>query len=392
MAAIKSKALSALTQAALALPGVAGASMQADYLFSHYKEDDIPRSQLQTNATAERYEIQSHMFRLVAPLGENTAGLNLTYETMSGASPWYVQPDPTTGKPLQAMSGASIREERVDLQGTWSMPIAPFSTAFSLGYSNEDDYEAVNGGVELELEDKERGLTWTGGLGYSDDTLTPTREAGGKPTSTAKDDKNTLTLYGGAALVLNAATVVQTSLSYARHDGFLSDPYKQIYIEDRGGPGTFDNRPGDRQSWALTGKLRHHLAGPNAAVHVDYRYFHDDWEIDAHTLEVAWHQVLPQQWRITPSLRWYSQSQAFFYAPYFATARDDGHGSSDYRLSPYGAVSARLDVNKAIGGLSLGAGVEYYDSDADYALESVEVENPGLVQYLSFQARLAYRF
>lgn len=390
MAVTKSTALSALTQAALALPGVAGASMQADYLFSYYKEDDIPRAQLQTNATSERYEIQSHLFRLVAPYGDNTAGLNLTFESMSGASPWYVQPDPTTGKPLQAMSGASIREERIDVQGTWSMPIAPFTTAFSLGYSTEDDYEAINGGAELELRDDERGLTWTGGLGYSADTLEPTQ--GNFPTSTRKDDKNTLTVYGGAALVLDAATVVQTSLSYARHDGFLSDPYKQIYVEDRGGAGSFDSRPDGRQSWALTGKLRHHFAGPNAAVHVDYRYFHDDWEIDAHTLEVAWHQVLPQQWRLTPSLRWYSQSQAFFYAPYFATARNDGYGSSDYRLSPYGALSARFDVNKAFGGLSLGAGVEYYDADADYALKSVEVENPGLVQYLSFQARLAYRF
>jgi len=388
VAAIKSKALGALTHAALALPGVAAAEVQTDYLYSFYQEADTPGSQTSSGRSVERYEIQSHMFRLVAPVGEQTLGLNLTYETMSGASPWWVQPDPTTGKPVNVMSGASIRDERVDVQGTWSLPIAPFTTAFSLGYSTEDDYEAINGGAELELRDDDRGLTWTGGLGYSDDKLSP-EEGTSSPNVIDSETKNTLTLYGGAALVVDAATVVQASLNYQRGDGFLSDPYKLALV---GSVPIADSRPDGRQSWALTTKLRHHLAGAKAAIHVDYRYFHDDWEIDAHTLEVAWHQVLPRQWRLTPSLRWYSQSQAFFYAPYYLAARGDGYASSDYRLSPYGAVSARFDVNKAFGNLALGAGVEWYDADADYALKSVEVENPGLVEYLSAQLRVTYRF
>ncbi|HSW11344.1 MAG TPA: DUF3570 domain-containing protein [Solimonas sp.] len=388
MAAIKnSKALAALTHAALALPGVAAAEVQTDYLYSFYQEKDTPGSQTSSGQSVERYQIHSHMFRAVMPMGENTLGANLTYETMSGASPWWVQPD-TNGKPVNVMSGASIRDERVDLQGTWSLPIEPFQAAFSLGYSAEDDYEALNGGAELELRDDERGLTWTGGLGYSDDQLKP-EHGTSSPNVIDSESKSTLTLYGGAAMVLNAATVVQANINYQRGDGFLSDPYKLAWI---GGSTVADSRPDGRQSWALSGKLRHHLASSNAAIHVDYRYFHDDWEIDAHTLEVAWHQVLPDQWRITPALRWYSQSQAFFYAPYYQAARSDGFASSDYRLSPYGAVSARLDVSKALENLALGAGVEWYDADGSYALKSVDVANPGLVEYLSFQARITYRF
>lgn len=387
---MSSRTLLALTQAALALPGVAAAEVQTDYLFSYYDEQDIPRAQLAQGATAERYEIKSHLFRAVTSLDEQTLGLNLTYESMSGASPWYVQPQPGTGRPLQAMSGASIREERIDVQGTWSRPVAPnLQTALSAGYSDEDDYRAINGGIELELEDAERGLTLTGGVGYSADELEPTQ--GVFPTGTRKDDKDTLTVYGGGALVLDAATVAQLSVNYQRGDGYLSDPYKQAWIEGESNT-VQDSRPDGRQSWAVTGKLRHHLAGPNAALHLDYRYYHDDWEIDAHTLEFAWHQALPGSWRLSPSVRWYSQSQAFFYAPYYQTRRSDGFASSDYRLSPYGAVSGRLDLNKAFGGLTLGLGAEYYQADADYALEDVDVENPGLVEYVSYQARVSYRF
>lgn len=384
-----SKALAALTQAALALPGVAAAAeIQTDYLFSYYKEGDLDASK-KTGGASERYEILSHMFRAVVPMDEQALGLNLTYETMSGASPWFISPD-AAGKPKVTMSGASIREERVDLQGTWSLPIAPFQTAFSLGYSTEDDYEALNAGVELELQDDDNGVTWTGGFGYSDDTVKPVN--GTTPVAVDEESKSTLTLYGGAALVLNAETALQASLSYQKGDGYLSDPYKQVYVADLPGLLASDSRPDGRQSWAASAKLRHHLADYNAALHVDYRFYHDDWEIDAHTLEVAWNQVLPDSWRLTPSLRWYSQSQAFFYAPYYATARSDGFGSSDYRLSPYGALSARIDVNKAIGQWAVGGGLEYYEASESYALKSVDVENPALIDYWSAQLRLTYRF
>ena len=383
-----SKALAALTQAALALPGAAmAAEIQSDYLFSYYKEGDISGGN-KGSGSSDRFEIYSHMFRVVAPQdGDRAIGLNLTYETMSGASPWYIAPD-ANGKPQVAMSGASIREERVDVQGTYSLPIAPFQTAFSLGYSTEDDYEAINAGVELELEDDNTGITWTGGLGYSDDSLKPTQ--GAKPTSITKDDKRSITAYGGAAFVLNANTVVQGSLSYQNHDGFLSDPYKLAYIE--GQSPVADSRPDKRQSWAATGKLRHFLPQYNGALHLDYRYFHDDWEIDAHTVEIAFAKALPENLRLTPSLRWYSQSQADFYAPYYNAPRSDGYASSDYRLSPYGALSARVDLTKALGPWAIGGGAEYYKASKDFALKSVDVENPALIDYWSVQFRATYRF
>ena len=385
----KSKALAALTQAALALPGAAlAAEIQTDYLFSYYKEGDISGSN-KAGGASERYEIYSHMFRVVAPLDDSAIGLDLTYETMSGASPWFISPDATTGKPKVTMSGASIREERVDLQGTYSMPIAPFQTAFTLGYSTEDDYEALNAGVELELKGDENSITWTGGLGYSDDTVKPT---GGiiAPNITGEESKSTLTLYGGASVVLDANTVVQGTLSFQNHDGYLDDPYKDAFVV---GSGTIaDSRPDGRQAFTASAKLRHFLARYNAALHADYRYFHDDWEIDAHTVEVAWAQSLPDNWRVTPALRWYSQSQAFFYEPYYNAVRGDGYASSDYRLSPYGALSARVDLSKAIGPWAVGGGFEYYKAGEEFALKSVDVENPALIDYWSMQLRLTYRF
>lgn len=381
--------LSALTAAAIALPGLAQADVQTDYLYSHYREADLPADRAASGQQSERYTIDSHLFRVVAPFDERALNVNATFETMSGASPWWVQPD-ADGRPVQVMSGASIEEERTDVQATFTTPLGGLDVGLSAGYSTEDDYEATNGGVEIGYTPQSGQYTATAGIGYSYDKLDPT--VGASSTDVIDEaDKDSTTAYAGVSWVLDAQTVLQTTLSFTLHDGYLSDPYKRVFIVDSANT-IRDSRPGTRALWALSARYRHYVSAANAALHVDYRYYQDDWDIEAHTLELSWHQVFADSWRLTPALRWYSQSQASFYAPYFGSTPENGEASSDYRLSPYGALSARVDLRKAIGDWELGGGVEWYATDSDYALESVTIDNPGLVDYLSLNVRLGKRF
>lgn len=383
-----SPAVAALARAALALPGVAAAEVQADYLFAWYREADLPAGQNTQGRDVERYDIKSHFFSLLAPVAENELGLNLVFESMSGASPWYVTPGPG-GRPLQVMSGASIREQRTAADAHVAFAIPRGRLSVTLGASDEDDYRSLSGGLAVERSNDDQSVTWSAGARYSDDHLEPTQ--GTTPTSVAEADKRSASAYGGVSVVLDRRTVLQAGASLQQHDGYLTDPYKQVYVES--GPQILaENRPGRRQGWAGTLKLRRHAAGPDAALHLDYRYYHDDWDLDSHTLEVAWHQRVATDWRLVPSLRWYSQNQAFFYAPWFAAIPADGYRSSDYRLSPFGAITARLELTRAAGPLRLGASVEYYDADGDYALGDVAVESPGLVEYLGWHARVSYHF
>ena len=389
--------LGALTTAALALPGLGAApaaaqtgdDWQTDYLYSFYKEGDIGGGKTSSGSSVERYEIQTHSLRAVKPIGERSVGVDFLYETLSGASPISVQPN-TDGQPVQVMSNPTINEERFDLQLSGSTPLnARLALNMSAGVSDEDDYQARYGTAELSYELAELPMTVTGSLSYSDDELDPTQ--GTYPTDPAADNKSTLRGTASASYVLNRNTLVQAAAGFLRHSGYLSDPYKQFFVTGSG-LSPFDARPDGRRGFHLIGKLRHFVERFNGAAHVDYRYYQDDWEIHSHTLELTWHQSLSQTWRISPGLRWYSQSQAFFYAPFFDQVREDGFGSSDYRLSPYGAISARLDVTKSWNQLAAGFGVEYYEADGSYATGSVDVESPGLVDYTVFTARLAYSF
>ncbi len=388
-----SPSLQALTSAALAIPGMAqAADIETDYLYSRYEEGDLPAADSASGRASERYSIDSHLFRIAGVLGPGNVAADLTVESMSGASPWWVQPG-VDGRPVQVMSGASIEEERVDLQLGYAQPVGVIDAVAKLGYSDEDDYQATNVGFEAQYTPPGAPYTLSAGIGYSDDRIEPTEGGSAQyPDRIRSADKNTWTSYAGASWILGPQTVVQAVFGYTRHDGYLTDPYKRAYFVASAGT-VPESRPDGRQIWTLSGRLRHYLPALSAALHLDYRFFRDDWKIESHTLELAWQQRIGEAWLLSPSVRWYSQSQAFFYAPYYADFRADGFASSDYRLSPFGAVSARLDLKRSIARhWTVGAGIEVYEASGDYAIRSVDVENPGLVDYTSLQLRVGYRF
>lgn len=381
-AAKLSPALLALTASALSLPGIARGQVvkdiEVDYRYSHYQEDDLSADNSATGESSERYEIDTHQFRIASLVADDyEVSLDLTVESMSGASPWFVLPN-ANGEPVQVMSGATIEEDRTDVLVSVARRMNWGKLGVSAGHSDEDDYQATNVAVFGEWELADRVSTVSGGIGYSDDELDPT--VGTTPVSTRGADRDAVSVFAGYSRVLTENTVVQTSLRYVDHGGFLSDPYKQAFIQN---PAAIvaDNRPDGRREIVWLTRLRHYVERFDAAAHADYRLYDDNWDVTAHSIDLAWHQNLPYQFRVVPGLRWYSQSEAFFYQPFYAQARDDGFASSDYRLSPYGAISLSLDVHKEFNGWSLGARYENYNSGEEYAASDVDVEAPALVDF-----------
>lgn len=392
----KNTTLLALTTAALSLPGYSGKAgawaepeSDAGYRFSFYDEASLPAAATNGN-DGERYQVISNQFHLLMPRGEEwDYSADVIVESMSGASPWYIVPG-DDGRPIQIMSGATIDDTRFAVHGKARQYRELGKHSLTLGVSKEDDYLAISGGVEAEWDINQRRNTVTAGLGYSHDKLEPTDGASERfPTRIADADKDTITAYGGFTHAINQWTVGQLSLSYIYSDGYLSDPYKQVYVAGNIQP---DARPDERHQIAVTARLRHYVEPWKAAVHLDARYFDDDWGVAADTVELAWHQKLPQNWKVVPSVRWYEQGRADFYRPYFTVARADGFYTSDYRLSAYGAFAARVSAEKGWRGWSFAFALEGYDSEGDYAIRSVDQENPGLVDFFVVSAALSYRW
>jgi hypothetical protein len=397
--------VNALTAGAMALPGLAAGTVSADGPaeeftidadYSHYKEDKIRPRKTIFGGERDRMEIDSYKFRLTAPL-TSRSDLNVAggYESMSGASPWFVLPGPD-GRPAQVMSGATIDDERGDMLVTGNYYFDSAKASLSSGFSVENDYWSINLGLGGEYSFNDKNTTISGGTGISFDWIDPTDSQ--QFDRTSNETKRSYTVYGAISQILTRHSTFQSPLTFGYSEGYLSDPYKRAYVDQLGGSFERDERPDDRMQFTWLNRYRHHVSAVNGTLHLDYRMYADDWSMNSHTFEVAWYQSLPYGFQFIPSFRYYSQSQAEFYEVFYDDFTSDGLYSSDYRLSPYGALSYRFKLSytaeDVIGHLDVEAAVSYerYESSGGFAFQRVDQENPGLVAFRLYAARLTVRF
>ncbi len=363
----------------------------ADYNYARYVEDDISSSKLAPASTGERYEIDIHQLRFLVPVGNRfDLGLDLAYETMSGASPWYV--DDSSGEALQVMSGATIEEERTDVLVSGHYYLDSGRLGATAGVSIENDYLAINGGLSGERNFPGKNTTLSGGVGFSYDEISP-EDADQFRTRQNSEDKQSYSGFASISQVINRHSLIESTINIQHSRGFLSDPYKLVLVGIRP---QADTRPDERTQISWLTSYRQHFARIDGTVRADYRFYIDDWGTNSHTMELAWHQTLFRNIQIIPSVRYYSQKEADFYAISFPVPRSDGYQTSDYRLSTFGALSWRLKAEAffelwRIHWLASVSWERYVSSD-DLSLHSGGVENPGLVSFNVYSVGLEVRF
>ncbi len=369
-------------------------------------------------------------------------GLDYTQDTWSGATPITTAPHAAVA--AQVFSGASIPtfystdpkhrpvvvnfkskflqyapdSRLVDIMATAS-PETRRQVSGKLGYawdtatlnvgggiSDEPDYKSyffnIDGSVDL--DQKLTTLAWgasftTSNISAQED-INDAADEGDYANRISLND-GLATLFGtrhdfaadvGITQIINPESLISGTLSYTRSTGYLSDPYKDTLLafdnpNQAPGVGTvltqeaLDHRPSLRNQFTFDARFIQYIAGTDAALHVDYRFFHDDWGIDAHTLDLTWYQPLGDGWMLVPGLRYYTQSAADFYQPFFLFNQpfpsklpvNPAVGpklnfnklpirnfSSDERLSAYGSLGAQIAVDKQLrDDLKLEIGAEY---------------------------------
>lgn len=418
------RTLTALTTSALALPGIAGSARgetpveeaTASAAFSYYREDNLSPSKFSTAGgvgSRDRYEVFTGQFRFDIPATTRTdVGIDILYEEMSGASPWYVLPD-SNGTPLQVMSGATIEDERLDVLVDTDFFLERGKDTVSAGVSSENDYLSVHVGLgtERNYNDKNTTLSLAGAFAY--DWIDPT-DPGFSLARPSSGERWSIDLFAGLSQILSRSSAVSFSVNYKHSDGYLGDPYKAIIELGNQGVLLSDIRPDTKDQVSLLARYRHHFEPVAGSAHLDYRFYTDDFGILSHTVDAAWYQNLFGWLTLSPSVRWYTQSKADFYDTVLPAGSVPKHRSSDFRLSPYGAISYRIKAEVAFDdvvqyrapawlqmvgitdGIDLIAALSYerYLSDGDFSAISVSEadEAPGLVKFRVFALTLTGRF
>jgi len=396
---------------ALALPGLAGLAPMAqadgptsewvsDASYAWYKEANLDAAKWDSSrgGSLERFSIHALQIGIQAPItNQIDASFDFVFETMSGASPWYVVQDQSPGSngaPLQVMTGATIEDTRIDGQFSVNHYFDRARLSASGGSSTENDYLSGNFGFSGERNYNDKNTTLGLGVSFSWDTITPTDPTEHRHLPGAQYGKKTISVSGNVTQLLSKSAMLQLGVTYKNNKGFLSDPYKEVWftvVDQR----RSDVRPDLRNQATFLVRYRQFVEPADASLHFDVQGYLDDWGVRSLAIETAWYQALGDTWHLVPSFRYYSQSQASFYAPYFLNSELDNGlpQSSDYRLSPFGSLQVGLRDEAQIESWPrwaiwhVSAGYDYYWSAAKFALGKVAVENPGLVDWglLSFQ-------
>ncbi len=370
MGTSKPSTILALTSAAMSLPGIAATQpVQSEISIktSSYHEDDLAAEDILLGSK-ERYEIDVHQFRLLTPVADAwSIGVDVSRETMSGASPWGTVTG-LGGESSLIMSGATISEKRTEVAVSATHYKQASSYSVGLIHSDENDYEAkaIQIGGEWDLNNRQSTLSL--GLSYSSDDIEPTdAEMFGR---TTEESKHAHSMSIGWTQVIDRTSVLQFGAGITRQSGYLSDPYKLR-----------DVRPDEKLAWNVNLRYRRYFDNLNAALHLDYRYYSDDFDIDSHTLNLAWYQNLGARFQLGPNVRYYSQNEADFYL-----SVDDyslpttTYQSSDYRLSAYGAYTFGLKAIFNEINWSVNLSIDRYISAEKYGLSDGD-GHPALLSF-----------
>ena len=498
-----SSSLQALTAAALLLPGLIPAPVQAadeevSFLYGYYEEGK--RNLFGVNSRFDPITVDSLLGSSKIKLSDRLKfAFNYTQDTWSGATPIATAPlsfggnkesgvlsgatpylqnnnvlfdrqlnpvrrDALTGdyvKDTQLVHTLSSASPEIRRQGDFKLSYEWDEVTLDAGggISIENDYESRFGNVggrwdfNQKLTSLNLGLSYTNSdtqaildhdatpyifdVGRGFDSYNSSADSG----QIHKENQNNV-LRGnrqdwGTALgltqVLNETALLEAGIGYTRSTGYMANPYKVVETafinpEQTGellsgvSIGLLEKRPNERNQWTENLRYVQYINGLDAALHFDYRFFHDDWGINAHTFQADWVQPVGLGWTVTPKVRYYSQDAADFYTPYMVsnqalsrTAVDasgrpiyveagnpdngnvyfrdshfnlidasgavvneiavnpitktipfdrkqlPGHYSSDHRLSGFGALSGGLTIGKQFAkGVTFEASAEYY--------------------------------
>jgi hypothetical protein len=336
----------ALLAAALALPGVCPREIDA----AEPPDDGVVAvrylSYEDRQSGAERMRVTSPAFYLRAPLSDAlTLETALQHDSVTGASPLFHDT-------LSGASGAGVNDYRKAGDIRLTRRFDRSAVGIGAAYSTEHDYRSRAVSVDLRLDSDDRNRTLAFGLAGTSDRIDSVNEVA------VGEKRHTVEFLAGITQALSRTAIVQSNLGFARGHGYYSDPYKLL-----------DQRPDHRRVLAWLTRFHLHLPDPDATLRLGYRFTHDSFGSDSHTLELAWQQPLPQGWSITPSLRYYTQGAADFYRdPPFPQGFEPGAPySADTRLAAFGALAPGIRIAKTFSGRwTVDVELEIYRQRADW--------------------------
>lgn len=304
-------------------------------------------------------------------------GLKVTYDALTGASPngAVAQPSAQTftspsGNSTYTVDAGkqpldpSFHDSRVALNGSHERSFGAAKLSTGLNISNEYDFQSLGGNAALAWDLNDRNTTVSLGLAFEANRI---KAVGGAPqpltpaftgaATRGGQSRNATELLLGVTQLMSPTWLVQVNLGLGRSSGMHEDPYKILSVVDgntglvTGDRYVYESRPRSRTRTSLYAQSK--TAFKDDVLDVSYRYYRDDWGVNAHTVDLRYRVALGGGWHLEPLVRLYCQTAADFWRGWLVEGQDwtsasntanVANASADPRLGAFSANTVGLKL------------------------------------------------
>lgn len=278
--------------------------------------------------------VDSSMFVLKKDLPANTnLSLKFNLDAITGA---------TKQRDVDAVTGATAEEHRYEYGAAVSHKIGesnPTNLGIGYNFSNESDYISHTLNLSASQDIFQRNTTLAGSYTRNWDNISPNTKGWNR-------NKYVDTFSASIAQVITKKTVALIGYEYSQIDGYQANPYKTVSIS---GTRYDEVLPEKRIRHSYIARLNQYLPY-QSSIQLDYRYYLDSWEINAHTVDTKFFHYLTDNLILRLRYRYYNQDSAYFYKETYSTVEE--YISADDKLSAFTANLFGIKFDYGLKGIS----------------------------------------
>jgi len=346
-------------------------------------EDYVRVQYMQYNESDNRVDVIAPAIEINKEFGSDyTLNIKMVHDSVSGASATYS--DTTSGASVYnrgvVANPNNINKANVDIGDDRNFGSIGLTKRFenrdelTLAYSKsyESDYDSNTFALSyLKWADASKNRSFDASVIYQDNTILIKRcdlfnyacsNSDALSGASSEQESSLIHFQLGMTQIIDESSVAKASIFYAKEEGYLSNQYHNIVRN--GNTVEAERKPDERTSYGFG--LKYFKNFGKFTTKLGYNYYHDDWEIDAHTFTFDNYYEISSSLTLGFGLRYYTQSEAEFYSanPNFFTTQT--LASMDEKMSDFDAMTYKLSLTYTQNEtLSYDASINYYDQSTD---------------------------
>lgn len=289
-------------------------------VFNVYHQNSDDGTQVYDNSGKEDASVVEPMIFVEHQITKDTAlSGEFVFDAWTAASDTRL--DGNTGASGEGIGGQS----RVSAKLNVTREVDKWTYGIGGGFSSEYDYRSFNGQMNLARSFAKDNFTVGFGLQYYGDSVKLFKDLTPAGSAVISDflPRNIVATSLTMSQILTRKDIVQWGLTYVKAEKNLESTASTTLVNNIR---EVEVLPNSRERKAISTKWVHGF-GEASAMHLSYRFYTDDWDLDAHTLEVSTlFEVNDDEDFVETAIRYHNQKSVSYFA-------DSFNGTEQFRTS-----------------------------------------------------------